>query len=266
MNSLIQISSHQRVRFLFLSSTFHIQCPLLWCVKWLKPKSSFVPAAPVSNHTEADLKNKDWVFINYTYKRFEGLTARGAIPSYMKSGKRWTPSDTTMKTWMSPCLLSEDGQLLPSSHTCDVDFHHKGSISLLSSTETAAFISDASEGTSLLLLLTHDWTGIKVIQILSTCLFHQWIQWDFFTPDTSITYISSVHQHQSVGPTKGSSPSKPGCPLDLPFLCRVLSATQTLHLASLEVNQVLFRGSVQMFFPCFLQGLPKIAPNQRLWA
>lgn len=45
-------------------------------------------AAPVSNQTEADLKNKDWVFINYTYKRFEGLTARGAIPSYMKSGKR----------------------------------------------------------------------------------------------------------------------------------------------------------------------------------
>uniref|UniRef100_A0A672YIG8 Serine/threonine-protein kinase sax-1 n=1 Tax=Sphaeramia orbicularis TaxID=375764 RepID=A0A672YIG8_9TELE len=26
----------------------------------------------VSNQTEADLKNKDWVFINYTYKRFEG--------------------------------------------------------------------------------------------------------------------------------------------------------------------------------------------------
>ncbi|TWW56388.1 Serine/threonine-protein kinase 38 [Takifugu flavidus] len=37
---------------------------------------------------EADLKNKDWVFVNYTYKRFEGLTARGAIPSYMKSSKR----------------------------------------------------------------------------------------------------------------------------------------------------------------------------------
>lgn len=44
---------------------------------------SFSPAAP-----EADLKNKDWVFVNYTYKRFEGLTARGAIPSYMKSSKR----------------------------------------------------------------------------------------------------------------------------------------------------------------------------------
>uniref|UniRef100_A0A8C9T7L8 Serine/threonine-protein kinase sax-1 n=1 Tax=Scleropages formosus TaxID=113540 RepID=A0A8C9T7L8_SCLFO len=45
-------------------------------------------AAPVSNHSETDLKNKDWVFINYTYKRFEGLTSRGAIPSYMKTGKR----------------------------------------------------------------------------------------------------------------------------------------------------------------------------------
>ncbi|XP_076859944.1 serine/threonine-protein kinase 38 isoform X1 [Brachyhypopomus gauderio] len=45
-------------------------------------------ATVVSNHSEVNLKNKDWVFINYTYKRFEGLTARGAIPSYMKSGKR----------------------------------------------------------------------------------------------------------------------------------------------------------------------------------
>lgn len=45
-------------------------------------------ATVVSNHTEADLKSKDWVFINYTYKRFEGLTARGGIPSYMKTGKR----------------------------------------------------------------------------------------------------------------------------------------------------------------------------------
>lgn len=46
------------------------------------------PATSVSNQTEVDLKNKDWVFVNYTYKRFEGLTARGAIPSYMKSAKR----------------------------------------------------------------------------------------------------------------------------------------------------------------------------------
>ena len=36
------------------------------------------PAAAAA--AEADYKNKDWVFINYTYKRFEGLTARGAIP------------------------------------------------------------------------------------------------------------------------------------------------------------------------------------------
>lgn len=49
---------------------------------------SLSQAPPVSNHTEADLKSKDWVFINYTYKRFEGLTARGGIPSYMKTGKR----------------------------------------------------------------------------------------------------------------------------------------------------------------------------------
>lgn len=43
---------------------------------------------PPAAAPEADLKNKDWVFVNYTYKRFEGLTARGAIPSYMKSSKR----------------------------------------------------------------------------------------------------------------------------------------------------------------------------------
>uniref|UniRef100_A0A3Q1ILK2 non-specific serine/threonine protein kinase n=1 Tax=Anabas testudineus TaxID=64144 RepID=A0A3Q1ILK2_ANATE len=32
-------------------------------------------------------KSKDWVFLNYTYKRFEGLTQRGTIPTYMKAGK-----------------------------------------------------------------------------------------------------------------------------------------------------------------------------------
>ncbi|KAL6464167.1 hypothetical protein MHYP_G00264840 [Metynnis hypsauchen] len=53
------------------------------------PESDILqPAAVVSTHVDADYKNKDWVFINYTYKRFEGLTARGAIPSYMKGGKR----------------------------------------------------------------------------------------------------------------------------------------------------------------------------------
>lgn len=42
---------------------------------------------PVTNATEPDYKSKDWVFLNYTYKRFEGLTQRGSIPTYMKAGK-----------------------------------------------------------------------------------------------------------------------------------------------------------------------------------
>ncbi|GAB1300807.1 Serine/threonine-protein kinase 38 [Apodemus speciosus] len=52
------------------------------------PESDILkPTVTTSNHPETDYKNKDWVFINYTYKRFEGLTARGAIPSYMKAAK-----------------------------------------------------------------------------------------------------------------------------------------------------------------------------------
>lgn len=45
------------------------------------------PIFPVPNTTEPDYKSKDWVFLNYTYKRFEGLTQRGSIPTYMKAGK-----------------------------------------------------------------------------------------------------------------------------------------------------------------------------------
>lgn len=52
------------------------------------PESDILkPTVAASNHPETDYKNKDWVFVNYTYKRFEGLTARGAIPSYMKAAK-----------------------------------------------------------------------------------------------------------------------------------------------------------------------------------
>ncbi|XP_025846608.2 serine/threonine-protein kinase 38 isoform X1 [Vulpes vulpes] len=51
------------------------------------PESDILKPTATSNHPETDYKNKDWVFINYTYKRFEGLTARGAIPSYMKAAK-----------------------------------------------------------------------------------------------------------------------------------------------------------------------------------
>ncbi|XP_039999613.1 serine/threonine-protein kinase 38-like isoform X2 [Xiphias gladius] len=48
------------------------------------PESDILQPA---NATEPDFKSKDWVFLNYTYKRFEGLTQRGTIPTYMKSGK-----------------------------------------------------------------------------------------------------------------------------------------------------------------------------------
>ncbi|XP_056414361.1 serine/threonine-protein kinase 38 isoform X1 [Hyla sarda] len=45
------------------------------------------PISVASNHPDSDFKNKDWVFINYTYKRFEGLTARGAMPTFSKPRK-----------------------------------------------------------------------------------------------------------------------------------------------------------------------------------
>uniref|UniRef100_A0AAQ4Q6X7 non-specific serine/threonine protein kinase n=1 Tax=Gasterosteus aculeatus aculeatus TaxID=481459 RepID=A0AAQ4Q6X7_GASAC len=48
------------------------------------PESDILQPA---NATEPDFKSKDWVFLNYTYKRFEGLTQRGTIPSYVKAGK-----------------------------------------------------------------------------------------------------------------------------------------------------------------------------------
>lgn len=51
-----------------------------------------------------------------------------------------------------PCRLRTAPVL---SRLSDEDSRHKGSISLLSSTGTAAFISVASEGPFLLLLLTH---------------------------------------------------------------------------------------------------------------
>ncbi|KAB0365927.1 hypothetical protein FD754_010083 [Muntiacus muntjak] len=41
------------------------------------PESDILkPTVATSNHPETDYKSKDWVFINYTYKRFEGLTAQ----------------------------------------------------------------------------------------------------------------------------------------------------------------------------------------------
>jgi hypothetical protein len=37
------------------------------------------------------------VFLNYTYKRFEGLTQRGTIPTYMKAGKAWNEGTASAK-------------------------------------------------------------------------------------------------------------------------------------------------------------------------
>uniref|UniRef100_A0A8C1QQ04 non-specific serine/threonine protein kinase n=1 Tax=Cyprinus carpio TaxID=7962 RepID=A0A8C1QQ04_CYPCA len=53
------------------------------------PESDILQPGTVNltNVTEPDFKSKDWVFLNYTYKRFEGLTQRGTIPTYMKAGK-----------------------------------------------------------------------------------------------------------------------------------------------------------------------------------
>lgn len=46
----------------------------------------------VTNQTEPDFKSKDWVFLNYTYKRFEGLTQRGTIPPTQSWTKQKTES------------------------------------------------------------------------------------------------------------------------------------------------------------------------------
>uniref|UniRef100_A0A3B3ZXV1 non-specific serine/threonine protein kinase n=1 Tax=Periophthalmus magnuspinnatus TaxID=409849 RepID=A0A3B3ZXV1_9GOBI len=51
------------------------------------PESDILQPGMTTNSTEPDFKSKDWVFLNYTYKRFEGLTQRGTIPTYMKAGK-----------------------------------------------------------------------------------------------------------------------------------------------------------------------------------
>ncbi len=39
-----------------------------------------IPAGSVSGPGSSSASNKDWVFINYTFKRFEGLTQRGPLP------------------------------------------------------------------------------------------------------------------------------------------------------------------------------------------
>lgn len=61
-------------------------CSSFCLIFWANP---CVLCFQTANSTEPDFKSKDWVFLNYTYKRFEGLTQRGTIPTYMKAGKAW---------------------------------------------------------------------------------------------------------------------------------------------------------------------------------
>lgn len=90
------------------------------------------------------------------------------------------------------------------------------------------------------------WTGINMVVILSTCLFQLWIQWDVFTPDTSIIYILSFQTSTSLlDVLRARLLPKSGHPL---HLCPCMLTYQLKHCIklSLEVNQVLFRDSVQM--------------------
>lgn len=63
---------------------YMLYCPFKW-----HNNNTLVMCPSTANATEPDFKSKDWVFLNYTYKRFEGLTQRGTIPAYMKAGKAW---------------------------------------------------------------------------------------------------------------------------------------------------------------------------------
>ena len=47
-------------------------------IEELKLTKKTLTAAPANNDTGQPYK--DWVFINYTFKRFEGLTQRGPLP------------------------------------------------------------------------------------------------------------------------------------------------------------------------------------------
>ena len=48
------------------------------------PESDILkPTVATNNHPETDYKNKDWVFISYTYKYFEGLPAGGQRGQYL---------------------------------------------------------------------------------------------------------------------------------------------------------------------------------------
>jgi len=72
----------------------------------------------VPNTTEPDYKSKDWVFLNYTYKRFEGLTQRGSIPSYMKARKLWNKTETHKRK------KNNKPQVAASSHPLGISYQY----------------------------------------------------------------------------------------------------------------------------------------------
>lgn len=75
-----------------LKGPSHLHCLIYCALKWHNNNTSLwyvILCLFTANATEPDFKSKDWVFLNYTYKRFEGLTQRGTIPTYMKAGKAW---------------------------------------------------------------------------------------------------------------------------------------------------------------------------------
>jgi len=69
---------------LFILLRMHIICKqdiVGECPKLLKPITFSVSATPAKDCKDGEAGTyNDWVFINYTFKRFEGLTQRGPIP------------------------------------------------------------------------------------------------------------------------------------------------------------------------------------------
>lgn len=202
----------------------------------------------------------------------------------MKSGKRWTSSDWLLSsiTWNLNELFKHllaaprGGQCLVSAAWVMRIHNRAKSHPLLSTVGTPAFISAGLHfhrgfqwyfSTS----CSHIRTELGLIAF--------WIQWDVVTPDTSIIYILSLQTSSSLlNILRAHLPPKPTtrrphhvCPCSLTY--------QLKHCIklSLEVNQVLFRDSVQMLLVASNESsltteLPKSAagflnwPNQRLWA
>ena len=80
----------------------------------------FFTASAPEPPKEGDVSGyKDWVFINYTFKRFEGLTQRGVLPSHMK------------KWWSTMLIVHLLLLLIVNDHTGTVFFRFTGWISTL---------------------------------------------------------------------------------------------------------------------------------------